>query len=823
MSAQKEMPTLAGAGTHELQPTDQSELAANCAQKIGNPQAPDLGALVRFTTFTDVGAKSKREQALPWNDFAEQVRSARSYARKEACPLIAFAVFGDEPNPETGSGSLKHGGNVRQYTGVIGDYDDGQVSIEDAASRARAAGIRALFYTSGRHSPDRPRWRVLAPLANPCSHAGMVRAAGVLNGALGGILAKESVAHGQGFFVGRVQGVQYETHCVNEGNWLDDGPDLFINGVPVAEAPAARQQPTDDNEVVLLALGGLPKPPVEIIASAAAAIPNDGAHPQALLDWFEWRNILWAIKDGAGEAGRDAAEALSLRHPNCTQREFEHQWGRRQSRTDGVKIGVGTLLQRARECGWVDPRHAATRDEQRRQRQKAENERLQDADISAMPTIMSVEAMDAACVWIAEGSQVGLLDDPRQVLSFTDFAGLTAASATEIEDKSKSTASKAREIPNAQLWKKSAVRKTVATRTFHAGAARICRDPDGKSAVNSWRAIDRWAPVAAVDLFLEQVAYLFPEATERGVFLDWLAHIEQRPGELPHYGWLHIASNTGTGRNWLASLLARLWRGQVAPNVDLPALMDSQFNGQLAGRIIAIVDEVQEGAGENPHRNANRLKSIINAEFREINPKFGRQYREHNSCRWLVFSNHLNALPLNDTDRRFRVACHSAPPRTAADYSTLYAALSDVEFINAVGAYLGARDIGGFNPGERPPMSEDKRAAVSASKSTVMKYAETLVADWHADVVTNHDAARALSDVTGGTALFTNAMRRALEDLGCESIDKPLKINGTTQRGWILRNADKWRALEPREIAAEARRPRPAMDDAEGAVDPFAD
>lgn len=488
---------------------------------------------------------------------------------------------------------------------------------------------------------------------------------------------------------------------------------------------------------------------------------------------------------------------FACRHAHCVgraQREFREAIGLVRSNTAD---------------GFDD--HAATRDERRRERQKAENERMQESDINAMPTIMSVAEMEAACVWIGEGSNVGLLDDPRQVLSFTDFAGLTAASATEIEEKSPSEKAKVREIPNAVIWKKSPVRKTVATRTFHAGAARICRDPDGKAALNSWRPIERWAAAADVGLFLDQIAYLFPDAAESEAFLDWLAHIEQRPGELPHYGWLHIASNTGTGRNWLASLLARLWRGQVAPNVDLPALMDSQFNGQLAGRIVAIVDEVQEGAGENPHRNANRLKSIVNAEFRDINPKFGRQYREHNSCRWLVFSNHFNALPLTGTDRRFRVACHSAPPRAPAEYSRLYAALSDAGFVNAVGVYLRDRDIARFNPGERPPMSEAKLAAVSASKSLTVKYAEELVSTWPTDVVTNQDAARAMSDGAGD--VFTAAMRRALEELDCESIARPLKINGSTKRCWILRNPDKWRGRPPGELSAEAQRARPQIED----------
>lgn len=470
---------------------------------------------------------------------------------------------------------------------------------------------------------------------------------------------------------------------------------------------------------------------------------------------------------------------------------------------------AGTLARQVKEPAANDSANAPpaegpappARDERRRERQKAENLRLQQPPEDSPPPDMSPQQMELDCVWIAEGSMVGRISDPLQVLSFTDFAGLTASSVTIQTD-----GGRVRPVANAVLWKQSSIRQTVLTRTFHAGAGPICRDPDGKPALNAWRPIQRWPAATDPGPFIDQVGYLFPDQGERDAFLNWLAHLEQRPGELPHYGWLHIAEHTGTGRNWLASLLARVWRGYVAPNVDLPALLDSQFNGQLAGRVLAIVDEVQEAAGENPYRHTNRLKSLVNAEYRDLNPKFGRQYREHNACRWLVFSNHENALPMNDTDRRWRVVKHAAAPRDPGVYAALYARLADAEFVNAVGVYLQQRDIRAFNPGERPPMNDAKRAAVAASKTLIQRYAEQLMKRWPADVVTNADAAEVLSD--GAERSLTPAMRRALEELGCASFDRTLKIRRQVHRCWVLRNHAHWLAAAPSEVAAEAARAR---------------
>lgn len=444
---------------------------------------------------------------------------------------------------------------------------------------------------------------------------------------------------------------------------------------------------------------------------------------------------------------------------------------------------------------------AAARDDIRRALQKAENAELQNVAVVPVARAMSVNEMLQNAVWVADGSQVGFLDNPRQVLAFSDFAGLTAASVTAVDVGNGS--GKIRDHANSTLWKQSRDRYTVDTRTFHAGAPAICQDPDGNRSLNSWRTIPRRVATQGIQPFLGHVAYLFEDETEREAFLDWLSHLEQRPGVLPHYGWLHVAKSTGTGRNWLASLLARLWRGYVAPNVDLPELLSSPFNGKLAGRILAIVDEVQEGGGENPYRHTNKLKSLVNAEYREGNPKYGRQYREHNSCRWLVFSNHDNALPLNDADRRWRVVRHEGQPKPPDYYSKLYALLAKDEFINAVGVWLSERDIAQFNPGERPPMNNHKRAVVNASKTPLVQNAEQLVAQWPADVVTNRVIATLLSDSASGDEV-TPAMRRALTDAGAVSAGKVFTSLGKKGRGWVLRDHSKWASADAAALAFEA-------------------
>jgi phage/plasmid primase-like uncharacterized protein len=479
---------------------------------------------------------------------------------------------------------------------------------------------------------------------------------------------------------------------------------------------------------------------------------------------------------------------------------------------DALKGALQTPMQQVIESDALDRQQATmpTCDAERRHLQQVENQRLQEMEIGAViPSDLSVDVMIERCVWIADGRHVAYVTDDRSLfLKFDDFRALTVSSKTEVEVQQREKLVN-KWYPNANLWQSDKRRVDAMTATFHPGSPIITINPNGLRAVNTWRPIKRWPATVDITPFLEQVEYLFPNPTERNAFLDWLAHIEQKPGELPHYSWLHIAENTGTGRNWMASVLARVFRGYVAPNVDLPALLLSPYNGELGGRVLAIVDEVQEGASEGNYRNTERLKSMVNAEMRTVNNKYGLKYVEFNTLRWLVFSNHKNALPLNDEDRRFRVVMHKAPPRSPEIYERLYALLQDAEFINSVGVYLRGRDISRFKPGERPPLNADKLAAIAASKPMSTQAAEEIVACWPADVITYKHAIELL---TGDPEKkdFTAGMRRAMEEAGAvtwgQGDVKRIKMNGAPHRVWVLRKREKWMAESTDAIRREVGR-----------------
>lgn len=421
------------------------------------------------------------------------------------------------------------------------------------------------------------------------------------------------------------------------------------------------------------------------------------------------------------------------------------------------------------------------------------------ADHVPLARIYTLDELLRQFVFIQDGSQVAPIDRPQSVLALSDFRNTLAGSKHWIEVDGKKKA-----IPVVRAWLEDPARKEAEGLTFRAGGRPMENAPNsGKLALNLWRPIDRakapgdWWPRAKA--FVEHINWLWGD--DASAFLDWLAHIEQYPGTLPHYGWVHISREHGKGRNWISSVLTRLWPGYVAASLDLLTILDGGFNGRMSRKLLAIVDEINEG-GSAKHRHAQTLRQIVTAEHREINPKYGRQYVEYNACRWLMFSNHTGALPLTEDDRRFWIVAHEGEAKAPAYYEKLYASLSDPLFIASVANFLSKRDLSGFKPGERPPMNDAKRALVAISLTEDDLTLQDIVARWPVDLITNSELERVLVGYKPGEA----AGRHALDRHGFRRIGDKVKVHHKAERVHSIRNHDRWQGETHPARKAEAER-----------------
>lgn len=462
-----------------------------------------------------------------------------------------------------------------------------------------------------------------------------------------------------------------------------------------------------------------------------------------------------------------------------------------------------------------DPKRAAIRAVQNARRDPdiqilfenlgARNSRADNDNEAQTVELLTLDQMCERFVFIKDGSQVADLNRPHFMMTLSDFRNATAASTVRVP---KNSDGGYRTVPCSEAWLRDKLRRESDAVTYRAGHGEFTCDPLGRRAFNTWRPFERPEPLEdwqkRAEPFLAHIQWLFGEETEP--FLDWLAHIEQAPGVLPHFGWLHIAKSHGMGRNWISGVLERIWPGRVAAAFDLSGTLNTSYNGRLAGRNLAIVDEIDEGNSGKAYQHLQKLKQLVTETTRHINPKYGRQYEEFNSCRWLVFSNSQAALPLEDQDRRIWVVSSKDSPKTEGYYRVLYSLLADEAFIASVAHMLGQRDISGFNPGQRPPLSEAKLELLRRTRSETENILLLMVEKWPVDLMTKQDLLATLDgDCPSGAAL-----RHAFDRAGIVKVKDLMETGGFGPRSkrsvYALRNHDDWKDASPVRIRAELLR-----------------
>jgi putative DNA primase/helicase len=305
---------------------------------------------VTYTLLPDLSGATCERRTSDWAVLVSQALKPAQYANKDALPLIKLATFG---NARTEKGSLRHDGNLADVYGIEGDYDGGKVPITDATERLASAGIEAVLFTTPSHTAAAPRWRVLAPLQAPCTPSQRRELVGVLNAALGGILAPESFTASQSFYFGRVAGAEYEAVHV-AGQCIDDGPALFIEAI----YPAGKTEtgPERDDLARALLLAAVTDDTMADVRLAARAL---SPHRAAKGSYLQWEEVLRCFKS-LEQAGR-GAEALALAHEFSAKggaaydpAAVDRKWAQESPHSSTYK----TLFTLAAADGWVNPKAA---------------------------------------------------------------------------------------------------------------------------------------------------------------------------------------------------------------------------------------------------------------------------------------------------------------------------------------------------------------------------------------------------------------------------------------------------------------------------------
>ena len=300
-------------------------------------------------------------------------------------------------------------------------------------------------------------------------------------------------------------------------------------------------------------------------------------------------------------------------------------------------------------------------------------------------------------------------------------------------------------------------------------------DRDGETFINRYRPELRRSPDAAwadggrqMARALERHLALFlPDVRERQLFRAWLAHQYLHPGVKVRWAPL-LKGCPGDGKSMFGELLELVLGVDNVKLMNADTIQTSPFSGWVEGQCVTVFEEVKFH-GHNRYDVVNKLKPYIANNRVEKHGKGKDPGNIFNVTNYLMLTNHEDAIPIEEGDRRYFVLF--SPFRALADMDTALQADFDVtvaEHFEEVFSLVRA------NPGQlalwlsetefpaewdanmSAPMTAAKRVMVASSRTD----AEQALAEILEDVATGSKVCGVGPTVVFVPHLRDEAMRR---------------------------------------------------------------
>lgn len=304
-------------------------------------------------------------------------------------------------------------------------------------------------------------------------------------------------------------------------------------------------------------------------------------------------------------------------------------------------------------------------------------------------------------------------------------------------------------------WMKSEARVTVEGIQTRPDQPRPIFEDEGGLWVNAYRPVvftDEDAAGGSPALGFAFLEHLVPDERERLLVMQWIAYKLRYP-HVPMFALVMVAPNVfGTGRNTLGDLLGLMLGESYVREVPFETFTgktyQSQYNDWQADALMVVVSESSESDGSQWKTKRNtyeRLKLIVDPRPGRralVNMKGTRNYEARTCTSFLIATNHADALPIPENDRRFCVITNG-DPAPADFWSELRAWMADRRNIAAFTLALSTVDMAGFNPFE-PPLFEGKRQMAEESRSDLDEAIELALGGMAGEVFTLEQVLKAV-------------------------------------------------------------------------------
>jgi hypothetical protein len=297
-------------------------------------------------------------------------------------------------------------------------------------------------------------------------------------------------------------------------------------------------------------------------------------------------------------------------------------------------------------------------------------------------------------------------------------------------------------------------------------------------------------------IIIEHLRYLIPDATSRQYFVNWLAWMVQNPDKKLMHAAL-LLGKKGTGKSVIGELMKVILG---AHNCSEPSRkrVASEFNGWLANRLLVIIHELREKGARGLY---DELKEYITQGTTSINLKGIEAHELDNFAAFLTITNHDDAIPIDDNERRYLVIRCADDPRFGKGtdqsreyYDRLFGCIGTSDepgdearrFLR----WLRARDISGYNGQGPAPETEAKADMVEAGQDSVQRFIREKMElnEWPlgADIINPQDVSKELPFETENHLRTQKHVEAALREFGCRPLKElgPLRTKSGRKRLW---------------------------------------
>lgn len=203
-------------------------------------------------------------------------------------------------------------------------------------------------------------------------------------------------------------------------------------------------------------------------------------------------------------------------------------------------------------------------------------------------------------------------------------------------------------------------------------------------------------------------------------FLNWIAHMIQKPRERIDVAIIVYSSSNGTGKNLLFDWLSKVIGERYSLLYSTIDKMFEAFNSEQQDKLLIAIDEIHEN---DDKVRFSKLKTRITQVKMIINEKFKAPYEVENHSRLLCFTNFPNSIKIDQ--RRF--AAWECSSDITANRNPEYFArigcngeMANQNLLASAFHYFANRNIDGFDPTRVPHTEFHNELARYSLSNTIL-------------------------------------------------------------------------------------------------------